>query len=137
MNNSQPGEQFPISDVHRRTSFPDEDTLDSTNSDDDRAVEGLLSERKEAHASVLNEEHLSHLRVTYTAKLPAPVPWKNAHGTPMSQYLRKSASFPADEPASPTRFIDAGWESDYSDSTASLCLGGVCVTSLNHGIGPR
>jgi histone-lysine N-methyltransferase SUV420H len=113
MNRSQLGEQFLISDVHRRTSFPDEDTPDS-NSDDDRAVEGLLSESKEAHAGVANEEQFSHLRVTYTAKLPAPVPWKNAHGTPMSHYLRKSASF-AEETTSPIRFIDAGWESDYSD----------------------
>jgi len=116
MNRSQLGEQFLISDVHRRTSFPDEDTPDSANSDDDRAVEGLLSESKEAAiVSVANEEQFSHLRVTYTAKLPAPVPWKNAHGTPMSHYLRKSASFHAEEPSSPTHFIDAGWESDYSD----------------------
>lgn len=115
------GEQFPISDVHRRTSFPDDGTLDSANSDDDRVVEGLLSESKEAHTGVVNEEQFSHLRVTYTAKLPAPVPWKNARGTPMSHYLRKSASFHADdEPSSPTRFIDAGWESDCSHSTASL-----------------
>ncbi|KAG1847911.1 hypothetical protein F4604DRAFT_1935698 [Suillus subluteus] len=114
-------EQFPISDVHRRTSFPDDGTLDSANSDDDRVVEGLLSESKEAHTGVVNEEQFSHLRVTYTAKLPAPVPWKNARGTPMSHYLRKSASFHADdEPSSPTRFIDAGWESDCSHSTASL-----------------
>ncbi|OJA09199.1 hypothetical protein AZE42_00688 [Rhizopogon vesiculosus] len=110
------GEQFLISDVHRRASFPDEETPDSTNSDDDRAVEGLLSESKEAaHISVSHEEQYSHLRVTYTAKLPAPVPWKNAHGTPMSHYLRKSASFNAEEPSSPIHFIDAGWESDYSD----------------------
>jgi histone-lysine N-methyltransferase SUV420H len=115
------GEQFPISDMHRRTSFPDDGTLDSANSDDDRVVEGLLSESKEAHTGVVNEEQFSHLRVTYTAKLPAPVPWKNARGTPMSHYLRKSASFHADdEPSSPTRFIDAGWESDCSHSTASL-----------------
>lgn len=117
------GEQFPILDVHRRTSFPDDGTVDSANSDDDRVVEGLLSESKEAHTGVVNEEQFSHLRVTYTAKLPAPVPWKNARGTPMSHYLRKSASFHADdEPSSPTRFIDAGWESDCSHSTTASLI---------------
>ncbi|KIK98346.1 hypothetical protein PAXRUDRAFT_823951 [Paxillus rubicundulus Ve08.2h10] len=92
----------------RRTAFPGEESFDSTNSDDDRAVEGLLAQTPESHEVSANEDPLSHLRVTYTAELPAVVPWKNAQATPMSHYLKKSASFRGDELASPTHLVHAG-----------------------------
>ena len=87
-------------------------SFESTNSDDDRAVEGLLAESPESHEGLTNEDPLSHLRVTYTTELPAVVPWKNAQATPMSYYLKKSASFRGDELASPTHLVHAGWDSD-------------------------
>lgn len=93
------------------TAFPIEQSLESTNSDDDRAVEGLLAETPESHEGSASENSLSHLRVTYTTELPAVVPWKNAQATPMSHYLKKSASFCGDELASPTHLVHAGWDS--------------------------
>ncbi|KAH0827460.1 hypothetical protein J3R83DRAFT_4148 [Lanmaoa asiatica] len=94
-----------------RTAFPGEQSFETTNSDDDRAVEGLLAETPESHEGPTNEDPLSHLRVTYTTELPAVVPWKNARATPMSHYLKKSASFCGDELASPTHLVHAGWDS--------------------------
>ncbi|KAF8556116.1 hypothetical protein OG21DRAFT_742412 [Imleria badia] len=94
-----------------RTAFPGEQSFESTNSDDDRAVEGLLAETPESHEGSASEDPLSHLRVTYTAELPPVVPWKNAQATPMSHYLKKSASFCGDELASPTHLVHAGWDS--------------------------
>lgn len=94
-----------------RTAFPGEQSFESTNSDDDRAVEGLLAETPESHEGSASEDPLSHLRVTYTTELPAVVPWKNARATPMSHYLKKSASFCGDELASPTHLVHAGWDS--------------------------
>lgn len=94
-----------------RTVLPGEQSFESTNSDDDRAVEGLLAETPESHEGPANEDPLSHLRVTYTTELPAVVPWKNAQATPMSYYLKKSASFCGDELASPTHLVHAGWDS--------------------------
>lgn len=94
-----------------RTALPGEQSFESTNSDDDRAVEGLLAETPESHEGPANEDPLSHLRVTYTTELPAVVPWKNTQATPMSYYLKKSASFCGDELASPTHLVHAGWDS--------------------------
>ncbi|KAG9316314.1 hypothetical protein JVU11DRAFT_2345 [Chiua virens] len=94
-----------------RTAFPGEQSYESTNSDDDRAVEGLLAQTPESHEGFTNEDPPSHLRVTYTTELPAVVPWKNAQATPMSHYLKKSASFRGDESASPTHLVHAGWDS--------------------------
>ncbi|KAG6378244.1 hypothetical protein JVT61DRAFT_13950 [Boletus reticuloceps] len=93
------------------TAFPGEQSFESTNSDDDRAVEGLLAETPESHEGSASEDPLSHLRVTYTSELPVVAPWKNAQATPMSHYLKKSASFCGDELASPTHLVHAGWDS--------------------------
>lgn len=94
-----------------RTVFPGEQPFETTNSDDDRAVEGLLAETPESHEGSASEDPLSHLRVTYTTELPTVVPWKNAQATPMSHYLKKSASFCGDELAPPTHLVHAGWDS--------------------------
>jgi histone-lysine N-methyltransferase SUV420H len=94
-----------------RTAFPGEQPFETTNSDDDRAVEGLLAETTESHEGSASEDPLSHLRVTYTTELPTVVPWKNAQATPMSHYLKKSASFCGDELALPTHLVHAGWDS--------------------------
>ncbi|KAH7924600.1 hypothetical protein BV22DRAFT_1034919 [Leucogyrophana mollusca] len=77
-----------------------------------------VSHPDDGRSSHRKDQHLSQLRVTYAAELPAVVPWKNALATPMSQYLRKSATFDDDSPASPANLVDAGWESSsdvYSD----------------------
>lgn len=93
------------------TAFSGEQSFETTNAGDDRAVEGLLAETPEGHEGSANEDPLSHLRVTYTTELPPVVPWKNAQATPMSHYLRKSASFCGDELPSPTQLVHAGWDS--------------------------
>ncbi|KAG8213649.1 hypothetical protein J3R82DRAFT_10339 [Butyriboletus roseoflavus] len=93
------------------TAFSGEQSFETTNSGDDPIVEALLAETPESHEGSANENPLSHLRVTYTTELPAVVPWKNAQATPMSHYLKKSASFRGDELASPTHLVHAGWDS--------------------------
>lgn len=94
-----------------RTALPGEQSFEGTNSDEDRVVEGLLTETSESPEGPANEDSLSHLRVTYTTALPAIVPWKNAQATPMPYYLKKSASFCGDEIPSPTHLVHAGWDS--------------------------
>ncbi|KAF9230702.1 hypothetical protein BU15DRAFT_68975 [Melanogaster broomeanus] len=103
-------EDFSVHSLRRRTAFHGEESFDSTNSDDDHAIEELLTEMPETNEVPANEDPLSHLRVTYTTELPPVVPWKNAQATPMSHYLKKSASFCGDELASPT-LVHAGWDS--------------------------
>ncbi|KIJ67641.1 hypothetical protein HYDPIDRAFT_166169 [Hydnomerulius pinastri MD-312] len=104
-------EDFSISTLRRRTALHSNESFDTTNSDDDRAVEGILTETPETREEPAIEDPLSHLRITYTTELPPVVPWKNAQATPMSHYLKKSASFNGDESASPTHLVHAGWDS--------------------------
>ncbi|KAL4080296.1 hypothetical protein V8B97DRAFT_1864270 [Scleroderma yunnanense] len=109
---------FSNSAAGHRPGLHGDELLETTNSEDDRAVEGLLTETAGASGPpAVNEDALSRLRITYTTELPPVVPWKNAEATPMSHYLKKSASFHSDKftSPSPTHLIHAGWDDSVSD----------------------
>lgn len=111
---ADPGD-FSISAARHGTGLNGDKSSVSTSSEGDRTPGGLLAEGPATHGPSSSEDALSHLRVTYTAELPAVVPWKNAQATPMSQYLRKSASFHGDDFSSPTHLVHAGWDDSASD----------------------
>ncbi|KAI6046005.1 hypothetical protein EDC04DRAFT_2888176 [Pisolithus marmoratus] len=110
-------DNFSISATRHGTGLNGDQSSVSTNSESDRAVGGLLVEGLTTHtpSAPASEDILSHLRVTYTSELPAVVPWKNAQATPMSHYLKKSASFHGDDFSSPTHLVHAGWDDSVSD----------------------
>ncbi|KAI6121445.1 hypothetical protein F5141DRAFT_1211125 [Pisolithus sp. B1] len=111
---ANPGD-FSISAARHGTGLNGHKSLVSTSSEGDRAPGGLLAEGLATHTPSATENTLSHLRVTYATELPAVVPWKNAQATPMSQYLKKSASFHGNDFSSPTHLVHAGWDDSTSD----------------------
>lgn len=108
-------DRFSNSVARHRTGLHGE-SLETTNSEDDRVVEGPLAETPDARGLSADEDMLSRLRITYTTELPPDVPWKNAEATPVSHYFKKSASFHSDNFASPTHLVHAGWDDSVSDT---------------------
>lgn len=111
---ADPGD-FSISAARHGTGLNGDKSLLPTSSEGNPAVGGLLPEASATHTPPESEDVLSHLRVTYTTELPAVVPWKNVQATPMSHYLKKSASFLGDDCSSPTHLVHAGWDDSVSD----------------------